>query len=109
MTYHESSPPIKSYQVYEFVIVKGNSIKIIVPKELFSLYATNEKQIETINDIMKFVELARKLNLSHSDIEKSIKEYLYFESNSFLQTRKQGLSKNLETVNFNFNHILTIQ
>lgn len=105
----EKAPTMSIYKVFDFVSIKGNDIKISIPKELFTIYATNQKQLDTIKDVSIFISKARRLKLSHSSICDLLKNYLTESPKAFFSNKKQGLDKDMETINFDYNKILKIQ
>lgn len=105
----ERAPAVKSYKVFDFVNIKGNGIKISIPKKLFTIYATNQKQLDIIRDISNLVSIAKRLRLDHRSINDSLKKYLVETSSAFLSNQKRGLDKDMSTINFDYNKILKIQ
>lgn len=105
----EKSPTINRYKVFDFVSVRGNNIKVSIPKELFTIYATNQNQLNIISDIMNFVALAKRLDLNYKSVYEPLKKYLIDNSNTFSSNNKLGLERDMETINFDYNKILTIK
>lgn len=105
----ENAPNIKTYKVFDFVNIKGNNIKIDVPKELFTVYATNQRQLETINNIKEFVKVAKKLQMTSKDILEPLAKYLNYKQGGFLISGSKGLSEDLNTIDFDYNKILMTQ
>ncbi|MBP0903559.1 hypothetical protein ACFSKN_01540 [Mariniflexile gromovii] len=105
----ENAPEIKIFKIFDFVNIKGNNIKIDVPEELFTLYATSHKQLETMKNIKEFVRVAKKLEMTSNDILEPLVKYLNHKDGSFFINGTKGLSDDLNTINFNYHKILTIQ
>lgn len=98
------APKKTNYTLFDFVIIKKDSLSIIVPKEPFNVYATS-KQKEVIKTVKEYVSLAKKLNVEHERIEPSIRKYLNKRGGL---NKKPGLTKDLTEINFDYNYILTL-
>ncbi|MDQ7917130.1 hypothetical protein RBU60_06045 [Mesonia sp. MT50] len=109
--YLDDAPKKVSFKPVDLLVFKNGNIEVNLDTELFTTYASNDKQLEMMNDIKQFVKLGKKMDLAYKDVYTPIKHYLYDESNLFHghQTGKQGLTRDLNEVNFNYNKILTIQ
>jgi len=93
----KSAPTIKTYTLFDFVKISKDKIIVNVPKELFMLYAENKKQIVLIEDIKNYVQASRALNIERKHILEPINKFV------------KDLSTDLETIEFNYNSILTVK
>lgn len=105
----ENAPKTKVFKIFDFVSVKGNDIKFDVSKELFTVYATNQKQLETIENVKEFVRIAKRLEMTSHDILKPLVKYLNHKESSFHINGNKGLSEDLKIINFDYNKILMIE
>ena len=102
-----SKAPIKkTYYLFDFITIKKDSFKIQVPEEPFNVYI-NDTQLKFIENVKKFVEVSKSLNLDYKYIKEPIEPYL-LKSNRF-NNNKIGLSRDLKEINFDYNNILTIE
>jgi len=108
--FEESAPQKKTYKLFDFIKIKGNTVTVDVSKELFTLYSTNKKQLEIMEDVKQYINAAKKLELTASDISEPLKKYLIYNTNNFRfrGSSKVGLSDDLSEINFDYNKILTI-
>lgn len=104
----DNAPKILTYNIFSFVTIKGNDYEIEVPKELFTIYSTNKKQIDTMNKVRNFVFAAKELKLTYDEIIGLLQGYVENNSKNYFKYERKGLSNDLETINFDFNKILTI-
>ena len=106
----DKAPTIKSYSKFDFISIKGDTVKIDVPKELFTLYAVNKTQTAAIDNVYRFISVAKKLNLDNEymAISELLNKYLYSNSVSFGLGNEIGLSSNLESIGFQWNKILIL-
>lgn len=105
----ENAPDVNKYRIFDFVSVKGDNIEISTPKELFTIYATNRNQLNVIQDVISFVSIAKRLGLDYSSVNAPLKKYLLDSSDSFMSNKQLGLSRDMNSINFDYNKILTIQ
>jgi hypothetical protein len=104
-----NAPKKKSYKVFNFLTIKGNNCQISVSKELFTLYATNDKQLKIMDNVKSYVQLSKELNIEYNDVLKPIEKYLDHKYNPMAGVNRIGISRDLKQVNFDYNIILTIQ
>ncbi|MCK0190657.1 hypothetical protein [Arenibacter sp. F20364] len=104
-----NAPKKKSYKVFNFLTIKGNNCQISVPKELFTLYSTNDKQLKIMENVKSYVQLSKELNIEYKDVLKPIEKYLDHKISNWAGVNRLGLSQDLNEVNFDYNKILTIQ
>ena len=104
-----NAPKKKSYKVFNFLTIKGNNCQISVSKELFTLYATNDKQLKIMDNVKSYVRLSKELNIEYNDVLKPIEKYLDHKNNPIAGVNRIGISRDLREVNFDYNKILTIQ
>ena len=107
--YADNPPKLKVFKLFDFLTVKGNDFTIDVPKELFTLYATNKKQLETMDLVKEYVGVAKKLNLAAESIVEPLSNYLDVRKGGWGSINKEGISKDLVVINFDYNKILTIK
>ena len=87
-----NAPKKKSYKVFNFLTIKGNNCQISVPKDLFTLYATNDKQLKIMDNVKSYVQLAKDLEIDYQDVLKPIEKYLNHRTGSWGIEDKIGLS-----------------
>lgn len=104
----ENAPKIKVYNIFDFVSFKGNNIDISVSKELYTLYATNQKQVEVIQEVTSFVAIAKKLNLDYLIVRELLNDFLINSSNLIGSSNRVGMNSDMELI-FDYNKILVIQ
>ncbi|CAM4182002.1 hypothetical protein [Zobellia nedashkovskayae] len=100
---------LSNYNFFDLVTIKGNAVKIEVPKEPFTMYATNSRQIQMMDNIKTFVGTASEIGLKYSDIIGLIQNFLTTYDVYSVVKGKHGLSDDLKEINFNYNQVLTIQ
>lgn len=106
-TFLKDAPRKKSYKVFDFLTIKGDRCQISVPKELFSLYSTNDGQLNIIEKVKSYVQLSKELNIEYKDVLKPIEKYLDHKMNTWAGVNRMGLSQDLNEVNFDYCKILT--
>jgi len=95
------SPEKKVYKVFDFLSFKGNTAKVEIPKEPFSVYALNKAQIDLLQDVSDYVAASSKLGLEYRDVLKVVEVYI-----KWTDGRPTGLSYDLKTIEFSYNNIL---
>lgn len=103
----KDAPRKKSYKVFDFLTIKGDTCEISVPKELFSLYSTNGSQLKIMEKVKAYVQLSKELNIEYNDVLKPIEKYLDHKMNTWAGVNRKGLSQDLNEVNFDYFKILT--
>ncbi len=67
---HTKAPKKKEYTTPDFLSISKDSYKINVDSEFFKLYATNENQVDQMNEVTQIIKLAKKRK---ADISQTIK------------------------------------
>ncbi|WP_282074494.1 hypothetical protein [Maribacter aquivivus] len=107
--FFNKAPRLISYSVFDFLTVRGNTCQIEVSKELFTLYATNDKQLNVMGKVKSYVQLAKELDIEYKDVLKPIEKYLDHKIDPLIGVNKRGLSHDMKQINFDYNKILTIE
>ena len=107
----DEAPGKTSLSIKDLFKISRNKVIVEIDTELFTLYTTNSKQIEVMNDITNFVKISKRLGLKREEDKPLINSYLFDDSFNIQQFRrgKIGLSLDLNTINFNNYKILTIK
>jgi len=96
------APEKKVYKVFDFLSFnKGNTAKINIPKEPFSVHALNKAQIDLLQDVSDYVAASSKLGLEYRDVLKVVEVYI-----KWTDGRPTGLSYDLKNIEFSYNNIL---
>jgi ribosomal protein L30/L7E len=95
------APEKLTYKVFDFLSFKGNTAKLKIPKEPFSVHALNKAQIDLLQDVTDYVNASGKLGLEYRDILKNVEKYVKWENG-----RSSGLSFDLKQIHFSYNNIL---
>lgn len=93
----KSAPTRISYTMFDFVKISKSKITVDVPKNLFIIQTTSKKQIQLIDDIKKYVEISKSLNVDYKLVKNAISKYV------------KNISTDLTSIEFNHNSILTIR
>ncbi|WP_289644335.1 hypothetical protein [Maribacter aestuarii] len=107
--YADNPPKKKVFKLFDFMTIKGNDFTLDVPKELFTLYATNKKQLETMELVKEYVGVAKKLNLAAESIVEPLSSYLDVRKGGWGSVNNVGISEDLDRIDFDYNKILTIR
>ncbi len=103
----DEAPSKVSLLIKELFKISRNKVIVNIDRDLFTLYTTNNRQIKIINDLLLLVDICKRLGKTSKEIKPLIKSYLVDDSN--FNSSKVALSEDLETINFNYNKILTIK
>jgi len=95
------APEKLTYKVFDFLSFKGNTAKLKIPKEPFSVHALNKAQIDLLQDVSDYVAASSKLGLEYRDVLKVVEVYI-----KWTDGRPTGLSYDLKTIEFSYNNIL---
>ncbi|MDO6736499.1 hypothetical protein [Wenyingzhuangia sp. 2_MG-2023] len=100
------APAKKTYCLFDFITIKKDNFKIQVPEDPFNVYVNNT-QLKFIDNVKKFVEVSKSLNLDYKYIKAPIEPYLL--KSDMYNTNQVGLSRDLNEINFDYSNILTIE
>lgn len=92
----KKAPKKKAYKVFDFLTIKNDTCKIEVPKDFYTLYATNENQVNTINYIDAYIIACKNLGLDYNTTLKPIEKYI------------KNLERDLGKYDLNYDNILLI-
>lgn len=99
----KQAPKVLKYGLFDMLSFKGNKAIIDVPKKPFEIYVLNQSQIDLIQDVIEFVNVSRKLDLTYDDVKPHVEKYVKHD----FRGRPVGLSYDLKDVTFDYNRILT--
>ena len=93
----EKAPAKKTYSIDDFLSINKDTYRITAPKELFTLYVTNEKQVNTIKYIKSYFEACKNLGLDYLEAKKPIDKYI------------KDLNRDFNGLRLNNDEILSVQ
>jgi len=101
----EKAPTKKSYSVFDLFEIKGNKVKIDLPRKPFEIHAMDKTQIQLMHDVTDFISKAKALELKYNEVNPLIKKYLRPLNPRFGDT--PGLSTDLNTIVFDYQKVLS--
>lgn len=104
--YLKNAPKKKTYRFTDFATIKGNNVKIDVPEAFFIVYL-NQKQLDTMSNILAFLELSKRLGIERKHINHPLQKYLLTD-NSHWAAPQKGLEADL-TPNWDYNKLILIK
>lgn len=90
------APEKKKYKLSDFYTIKGNKIKLDIPREPFRMFLFNKHQRELMISLNKFVEASKELEFEPKFIRTAIGKYL-----------SKNCDYQLSEISFKYDAILT--
>lgn len=93
----EKAPAKKTYSIDDFLSIDKDTYRITAPKELFTLYVTNDKQTELIGHINAYLQACKGLGFDYFEAKKPIDKYI------------KDLNRDFNGLKLNNDEILSVQ
>lgn len=91
----KTMPKLMVYKSSDFVKITSTKVAVNLPEKYFTLSTTNNKQVELIDNIKKYVELSKSLNIDYKLVKDAVGKYINNITREYV-------------IEFNYNEILTV-
>jgi hypothetical protein len=101
----KKAPKKRAYNVFELFEIKGNKVKINLPKKPYEIHALDKTQIQLMHNVTDFISKAKAIELTYNEVNPLVKKYLRPLNPRFGDT--PGLSNDLNTIVFDYQKVLS--